>query len=418
LKLNIKNCNIMMTYTVKERFLKYVQIDTQADPQSSTFPSSAKQLDLTRILCEEFAAMGVNYKTNEAGYIYAFLDGNTPTYKHKIFFCAHIDTAPDCSGTHVKPLIHSNYDGRDIILPDDNTQILTPLNHPNLAKKTGHDIITASGLTLLGADDKAGVAIILDVFHQLTSNPEIKHGPIRALITTDEEIGKGIAKVDIKEVDADFGYTLDGGEIGSYEAENFSADSFVLTIHGVSAHPGYAKGKMENAIKIAAEIISKLPKSSLTPETADINDGFIHPTKITGQLENAKIEFILRDFNTENLDKFQAKIEEVAKKVLLKYPGSTFVTERKYQYRNMKDVLKKDPHITEIAISAMKNCGIEPKVNKIRGGTDGAGLSILGLPCPNLFAGQQAIHSKQEWISVRDMQKAVDVCIEISKLIV
>ena len=405
-----------MKYTVKERFLKYVQVDTQADPMSSSFPSSAKQLSLTKILCDELEELGVAYKTNEAGYIYVKLDSNTDEYKHKVFFCAHIDTAPDCSGTNVKPIVHYNYDGSNIELPDDTTEVLTPQNHPNLLKKKGHDIITASGLTLLGADDKAGIAIIMDTLYQLVKNPEVQHGPIRALITTDEEIGKGIAKVDVGMVDADFGYTLDGGELGSYEAENFSADSISLSIKGVSAHPGYAKGKMENAIKIAAEIISKLPKSSMAPESSEFNDGFIHPTKITGQLEAAKIDFILRDFNTSKLDDYQQLIESVTQEVLKNYPNSTYSVERKYQYRNMKDVLDKHPYVTEIALKAMENCGIEPHITKIRGGTDGAGLSIMGLPCPNLFAGQQAIHSRQEWISVQDMQKAVDVCVEIAKL--
>lgn len=407
-----------MKHTVTDRFLKYVQIDTQADPLSQTYPSSAKQLNLSKILCQELEEMGIRYKTNEAGYIYAYLDHNTKEYKHKVFFCAHIDTAPDCSGSGVKPLIHRNYQGQDIVLPDDNNQILTVENHPNLTKKMGHDIITASGLTLLGADDKAGIAIIFDTLYHLKNNPAIKHGPIRALITTDEEIGKGISKVNIEDVDADFGYTLDGGEIGSFEPENFSADALSLTITGVSAHPGYAKGKMENAIKIAGEVINKLPKDSLTPETASNGDGFIHPTRITGQLESATIDFILRDFNTNKLNEYQAIIEGIVDEVLINYKESSYKIERKYQYRNMKDVLDKYPHVTDIALNAMDKVGVVPKVAKIRGGTDGAGLSLLGLPCPNLFAGQQAIHSKHEWISVQDMEQAVKVCIEISKLTV
>jgi tripeptide aminopeptidase len=407
-----------MLHTVKERFLKYVQFDTQADPLSQTFPSSIKQLELTKALCKELDLMDIRYKTNDAGYIYAYLDGNTEKYKHKVFFCAHIDTAPDCSGTNVKPILHQNYQGQNIVLPDDETQVLSVENQPNLSKKIGHDIITASGLTLLGADDKAGIAIIMDTLYQLKNNPEIKHGPVRALITTDEEIGKGIAKVSVEDVDADFGYTLDGGELGSFEAENFSADGLSLMITGVSAHPGYAKGKMKNAIKIAGAIIDKLPKDAFTPETAGANDGFIHPTRITGQLESTTIDFILRDFDTKKLDEYQSMIEAIAQEVLIDYPNSQYKVERKYQYRNMKDVLEKHPHISEIALKAIDKVGIEAKVAKIRGGTDGAGLSLLGLPCPNLFAGQQAIHSKQEWISVQDMQQAVQVCIEISKLIV
>ena len=407
-----------MKHTVKERFLKYVQIDTQADPLSGTYPSSSKQLDLSIELCKELDEMGISYNRNEAGYIYAHLDQNTDNYQYKVFFCAHVDTAPDCSGTNVKPIVHQNYQGQTIVLPDDATQILSPENHPNLLDKIGCDIITASGLTLLGADDKAGVAIIMDTLYQLKNNPEIKHGPIRAFFTTDEEIGKGIAKVDIKQVDADFGYTLDSGDLGCFEAENFSADALSLTITGVSAHPGYAKGKMENAIKIASEVISRLPKTEFTPETADKNDGFIHPTRINGQLESTTVDFILRDFDTKQLDNYEALIKTTAEDVLQQYPGSQYKVERKYQYRNMKDVLEIHPYVSEIALKAMKLTGVKPKVAKIRGGTDGAGLSLLGLPCPNLFAGQQAIHSKHEWVSVQDMEKAVEVCIEISKLIV
>ncbi len=407
-----------MKHTVKERFLKYVQIDTQADPLSSTFPSSSKQLDLSKELCKELDEMGISYTTNEAGYIYAHLDQNTDSYQYKVFFCAHVDTAPDCSGTNVKPIVHQNYQGQTIVLPDDTTQILSPENHPNLQDKIGYDVITASGLTLLGADDKAGVAIIMDTLYQLKNNPEIMHGPVRAFFTTDEEIGKGIAKVDIQNVDADFGYTLDSGDLGCFEAENFSADALSLTITGVSAHPGYAKGKMENAIKIASEVISRLPKAEFTPETADKNDGFIHPTRINGQLESTTVDFILRDFDTNQLDHYEDLIKTAAEEALQQYPGSQYKVERKYQYRNMKDVLDKHPYVSDIALKAMELTGVKPKVAKIRGGTDGAGLSLLGLPCPNLFAGQQAIHSRQEWVAVQDMEKAVEVCLEISKLIV
>ncbi len=406
-----------MQYTLTERFIKYVQVDTQADPTSATFPSSEKQKNLTKIICEELDQMGISYTTNDAGYIYANIPSNIDKSVPKVFFCAHIDTAPDCSGTDVKPIIHQNYQGQDITLPDDNTQVISPSQHPNLLTKVGHDIITASGLTLLGSDDKSGLAIIVDALYQLVHNPEIPHGEVKALLTTDEEIGKGVAKVDLSLLDADFGYTLDSGDLGCFEDENFSANAFKLTINGVSAHPGYAKGSMENAIKIASEIVAALPKLTLSPETTEAKEGFIHPTKIQGGLETATIDFILRDFDTAKLDEYSNIIRNIADIVLLSYPNSSYESEVKVQYRNMKDVLVQHPHVSQIALTAMENVGVAPVYGSIRGGTDGAALSHLGLPCPNLFAGEQAIHSKHEWVSIQDMQKGVDTVIEICKLV-
>lgn len=402
-------------YTVKDRFLAYVQIDTQADPTSGTFPSSAKQFELTKLLCEELKEMQIEYTTNEAGYVYGFLPSNVAIYCPKVFFCSHIDTAPDCSGTNVMPLLHKNYNGQDLVLPDDTTQTLTTTKHPNLLKKMGHDIITASGLTLLGADDKAGIAIIMDAFYQLKNNPELPHGDLRMLITTDEEIGKGIAKVDKAMLDSDFGYTLDSGDLGSIEGANFSADSLELTIHGVSAHPGYA-GKMENSIKIIAEIIDALPKDTLTPEKTSGMQGFIHPGKLHGELEKASVGFILRDFDTSKLVSQRNLIEDTTNRVLQNYPNSRYEITQKTQYRNMKEVLDANPHVMDLALKAIAAAGITAKVGSIRGGTDGAGLSQMGLPCPNIFAGQQAIHSRQEWVSVQDMQQAVDTVIQIAIL--
>ncbi|MBK8347935.1 MAG: peptidase T [Saprospiraceae bacterium] len=406
-----------MDYTVKSRFLKYVKIDTQADPMSQSFPSSEKQKELTVLLCDELKSMGIEYTTNEAGYIYASIPSNLTKQVPRIFFCAHIDTAPDCSGTNVKPIVHENYQGQNIILPDDNSIVISSDQFPNLKKKIGHDIITASGLTLLGSDDKSGIAIIMDALHQLVSRPELPHGEVKALFTTDEEIGKGVAKVDLAILNADFGYTLDSGELGYFEDENFSANSMKLTVHGVSAHPGYAKGAMENAVKIVSEIVAALPKLTLTPETTENKEGFIHPTKIQGGLETASVDFILRDFETSKLDEYADVIKNIAEKVLQSYPNSTFETEVKTQYRNMKDVLIKHPHVSEIALKAMENVGINYTYGSIRGGTDGAALSHMGLPCPNLFAGEQAIHSKYEWVSVHDMQKSVDTVLEICRLV-
>ncbi|HRO74496.1 MAG TPA: tripeptide aminopeptidase PepT, partial [Saprospiraceae bacterium] len=293
-----------MNYTVKDRFLKYVQVDTEADPLSETYPSSAKQKDLTKIICQELDDLKIEYKTNDAGYIYAYIPSNIDRNAPKVFFCAHLDTAPDCSGKNVRPIVHSNYQGQDIKYADDASLVLSPVQHPNLNDKIGHDIITASGLTLLGSDDKSGVAIIMDTLHQLVNDPRIPHGDIRALFTTDEEIGKGVAKVDLELLDADFGYTLDSGDLGCFEDENFSANSMEIRITGVSAHPGYAKDKMENAIKIAGEIVASLPKLTLTPETTEKKEGFIHPTRIEGTLEQASINFILRDFETHKLDEY------------------------------------------------------------------------------------------------------------------
>lgn len=406
-----------MQYTVKDRFLKYVQIDTQADPMSTSFPSSEKQKNLTAILCDELSQLGIAYSTNDAGYIYAEIPSNTDKLVPKIFFCAHIDTAPDCSGTDVKPMVHTDYKGQDIIMPDDASIVLSPIQHPHLNEKIGHEIITASGLTLLGSDDKSGVAIIMDALHQLVNDASIPHGAVKALFTTDEEIGKGVAKVDLDLLDADFGYTLDSGDLGCFEDENFSANALKLTINGVSAHPGYAKGSMENAIKIAAEIVASLPKLSLTPETTEGKEGFIHPTKIQGGLESATIDFILRDFETAKLDEYAHLIQTIADEVLLSYPNSTCLSEVKVQYRNMKDVLEKFPHVSQLALTAMENVGVKPVYGSIRGGTDGAALSHMGLPCPNLFAGEQAIHSKYEWVSVQDMQKGVDTVLEICRLV-
>lgn len=406
-----------MKYTLKERFLKYVQIDTEADPMSETFPSSAKQKNLTKVLCQELDELNIKYTTNDAGYIYAFIPSNISKPAPKVFFCAHIDTAPDCSGTNVKPIVHSNYQGQDIVLPDDSNIVLSPNQHPNLKNKIGHDIITASGLTLLGSDDKSGVAIIMDALYQLVNNPDISHGDVRALFTTDEEIGKGVAKVDLKLLDTDFGYTLDSGDLGCFEDENFSANSLELNITGVSAHPGYAKDKMENAIKIASEIVANLPKLTLSPETTEGMEGFLHPTRIQGSLEQATINFILRDFKTEKLDEYAEVINNVASEVLKNYPNSTFETIIKEQYRNMKDVLNQHPHVSKLAINAIENLGIKLNYTSIRGGTDGATLSNMGLPCPNLFAGEQAIHSKYEWTSVQDMQQGVDTVLEICRLV-
>jgi tripeptide aminopeptidase len=396
-------------HTVTERFLRYVQIDTQADPMSDTTPSSEKQKDLSRLLVQELLEMGVSdAEMDEFGYVYATIPANTdkpnvPT----LCFCSHVDTAPDASGTGVKPILHRNYQGQDIILPDDTSQVIRLSEHPYLKTQIGNDVITASGLTLLGSDDKSGVAEIMDAVYQLLKDPSVKHGKIRILFTPDEEIGRGVDKVDMKRLAADFGYTLDGGPVGDVEDETFSADGATVTIEGVSAHPGYAKGKMENSIKIASDIVSALPKTKLTPETTSKKQGFLHPVKIEGGLENAKITFILRDFDNQLLAKKAEILRDVVEKVMKRFPNSKADVNVFEQYRNMKNVLDKNPQVIENAKEAIRRAGLKPNLGSIRGGTDGSRLSFMGLPCPNLFAGEQAIHSRQEHVSVQDMEAAV-----------
>lgn len=405
------------SYTVAERFMEYVKIDTQSDPTSEHYPSTSKQLNLTRKLKQELELMGAaDIALDEFGYLIARVPGNILHKVPPIFFCAHVDTTPDCSGTDVEPLVRYNYSGEDLHYPDDAGIVLSPDEHPNLKQKIGHDIITASGKTLLGADDKAGVAIIMEVFEKLLHSTNISHGDIYLLITPDEEIGKGVAHLDVEKLPADFGYTLDGGDLGHLNNENFSADGLELKIFGRTAHPGYARGKMENAIKIISEIISALPKDRLTPEVAGEDDGFIHPTNIEGTLAEAKANFILRDFSTDMLTTYADIIQETTEKVLETYPHTTFKISQHKQYRNMNDILRTMPHIFDLAVKATKAAGIDPVINKIRGGTDGALLTFMGKPCPNIFAGQQAIHSKLEWISIQDMEKAAETVLNICRL--
>jgi tripeptide aminopeptidase len=401
-------------FTASERFLRYVQIDTQSDPQSSSFPSTEKQKDLSRILVEELKQMGVDdAHMDEWGYVYATIPATTDKKVPVICFCAHVDTAPDCSGTNVKPIVHANYRGDDIVLPDDKTQVLKLTDYPNLETQIGNDIITASGTTLLGSDDKAGVAEIMDLANFLQSNKDIKHGEIKILFTPDEEVGKGVAHVDMKKLGADYGYTLDGGEKGSLEDETFSADGVQLIIHGVIAHPGYAKGKMINAMKIAGHILDALPKDRLSPESTEGKRGFIHPVRIEGLAEKCIIEFIIRDFETPGLKKKEDFLRTLVEETLRLHPKASFeylVTE---QYRNMKEVLDLHPKVVDHAKEAIARAGLELKMESIRGGTDGSRLSFMGLPCPNLFAGEQAIHSKLEFISVQDMNKAVETMVHL-----
>jgi tripeptide aminopeptidase len=407
----------LLTYSVAECLMRYVQIDTTADPNSETTPSSMKQKKLSELLANELKAFCiVDAHTDEWGYVYATIPSNTHKQVPVICFCSHIDTAPDCSGTEVKPILHKNWNGNNIILPDDPSVIISKEEHPYLSERIGDDIISASGKTLLGADDKAGVAIIMNLAEYLMSNPEVKHGTIKILFTPDEEIGRGVDKVDMKKLGADYGYTLDGGERGTLEGENFSADGCTITFFGVSAHPGYAKGKMVNAQKVLAHFISNLPSNHLCPETTDGYQGFVHPVHIEGGLEKATAQFIIRDFETAKLAHHEELLANLADEATKLFPGSRFEIQIKEQYRNMKEVLDQQPHVMNHAVEAYKRVGLNPKITNIRGGTDGARLSYLGMPCPNIFTGEMAIHSKQEYVSVQDMQKAVDVCIELVKI--
>lgn len=402
------------TFTVTERFLRYVQIDTQSDPHSLSTPSTEKQKDLSSTLASELKAMGIqDVETDSYGYVYATIPANIDRPIPVICFCSHVDTAPDCSGTNVKPLLHKNYQGADIILPDDTSQIISVKNYPYLGKQIGKDIITASGLTLLGADDKSGVAIIMDMAHYLLQHPEVPHGTIKILFTPDEEVGRGTDHVDLKKIGADFAYTLDGGELGTYEDETFSADGYVLHFYGVSAHPGYAKGKMVNALKLAGMLLQQLPNTEWCPEATDGKQGFVHPVHIEGTAEKTTIEFIIRDFDTSQLEVYETKLKNMAGAIVSGYPGAKVETEVREQYRNMKEIIDQHPQMEINAREAYTMAGIPFIKEPIRGGTDGSRLSFMGLPCANIFTGMQGIHSKQEWISVYDMEKSVEVLINL-----
>ncbi|TFF40376.1 peptidase T [Mucilaginibacter psychrotolerans] len=409
--------NTALTYTAAERFLRYVTIDTQSDPASPTCPSTEKQKDLGRLLVAELLEMGLtDAHLDEHGYVYATIPANTDKPEVPVIcFCSHMDTAPDCSGTGVKPLVHRNYNGADIILPDDSTQVLRMAEHPDLKNQLGNDIITASGTTLLGADNKAGVAEIMDACYQLINHPEIKHGTIKILFTPDEEIGRGVDKADIEKIAAFACYTIDGENAGNLENETFSADGAMLTINGVSAHPGFAKGKMESAIKIAGLIIAALPHH-LSPEGTEGMQGFVHPVDMAGHVETATIDFIIRDFDEDLLANHADVIRQITAGVLKNFPNASYTLEVKPQYRNMKNVLAQHPQIVDYGLEAIRRAGMEPKLCSIRGGTDGSRLSFMGLPTPNIFAGEHAFHGKQEWVSIQDMQKAVDTILHLCSI--
>lgn len=404
-------------FSSKDRFLHYVQIDTQSDPHSSTSPSTEKQKNLGKILVQELHSLGIqNAHLDEFGYVYAHLPSNVSHEVPGLCFCAHMDTSPDCSGAGVKPIVHPYYHGQDLVLPDDPSVIIRLSEHTDLGEQIGNDIITASGTTLLGADNKAGVAEIMDVAAFYAEHPEVPHGPITILFTPDEEVGRGTDHVNMEKINAQYGYTLDGEKRGHLENETFSADGFVVKIQGISQHPGFAKGRMESALKIAAEIVNTLPKDRLSPETTEGKEGFIHPTDISGSVEEATIEFIIRDFDTEKLREYGFIIQQISEMVLRKYPNSTATYTQTEQYRNMNEILVDHPECIDLAMEAMRLAGLKAETTSIRGGTDGSRLTFMGLPCPNIFAGEHAFHSKQEWVSVQDMQKATETVLYLVDL--
>lgn len=404
-------------FTVAGRFLRYVRIDTQSDPLSKTQPSTEKQKDLGKLLVDELKQMGIDDAHLDAyGYVYATIHATTIKKVPVLCFCSHVDTAPDCTGTGVKPIVHKGYDGKDIRLPDDPSQIISPQEYPYLNQKAGEDIITASGTTLLGADDKAGVAVIMDMANYLMLHPEVKHGTIKILFTPDEEIGRGVDKVDLRKLGADFGYTLDAGERGAFEDETFSADGVTITIHGVSAHPGYGKHKLVNAIKVASVFLDSLPKEYLSPETTENRDGFVHPVHIDGIAEKATIQFIIRDFITAKLKDHEELLRNKLHETLAKFPGAKADFTVREQYRNMKEVLDNYPVVSEYAKEAIQRAGVKLLAMSARGGTDGSRLSFMGLPCPNIFTGEMAFHGKHEFVSIQDMEKSVETIIHLAMI--
>lgn len=404
--------------TVLDRFIRYVQYDTRADERSTTYPSTDGQLVLLRALADELRALGLSDVDMDVhGYVMATVPATTgkagvPT----IGFIAHVDTSPEMSGTNVKPLVHRAYDGRDLVLPDDPTAVIRLADNPELRDQMGHDIVTASGLTLLGADDKAGVAEIVTAAAYLVAHPEIPHGRIRIGFTPDEEIGRGTQHFDVERFGAFCAYTLDGGTRGVVESESFSADSLTLTFVGFNTHPGYAKGKLVNSIKVAATFLTSLPADGLSPETTSGFDGFVHPYTLSAAVERTSVRFILRDFVTSRLDEQAALLERLAGQAVAAHPGSRVEVVREEQYRNMKVVLDQHPGIVAHACEAVRRAGLTVETHAIRGGTDGSKLSFMGLPTPNLFAGEHNFHSRLEWVSVQDMEKAVETIVHLCRI--
>jgi len=400
-----------------DRFLSYVKYDTQSSEESETYPSTLKQLELSKKLVQELNELGLqDVELTEHGYVFATLPSNVDYKVPTIGLIAHVDTSPDVSGENVQPVIHKNYQGGDIILPKDKSQVIEFDMNPALKNCIGHDIITTDGTTLLGADNKAGIAEIMGAIVYLLNNPNIKHGKIRIAFTVDEEVGTGTKYFDIEQYGADYAYTIDGETAGEVEDETFCADTAIVKVKGINVHPGYAKGKMVNAIKIAAEFIDRLPKDAVSPETTEKREGYLHPNGIKGSVELTEIVMLVRDFTVEELKEKEALLEKIARELTDKYhPGSVSI-EIKESYRNMKYKLDEHPQVVEYALEAVGRTGLKPIKNLIRGGTDGARLSYMDLPTPNIFTGGHNFHSQKEWISIQDMEKAVETIVNLVQI--
>jgi tripeptide aminopeptidase len=401
-----------------ERFLRYVKVDTQSDEESSTFPSTDKQLVLLRQLVQELEALGLDdAEIDEYGYVMATIPATVDRPGVPVIgFIAHVDTSPEMSGAGVKPVLHEDYQGGDLVLPDDPSQVIRRSENPHLDEQVGNDIITASGMTLLGADNKAGVAEILGAAEYLVAHPEIPHGPVRIGFTPDEEVGRGTEHFDVEKFGAKYAYTVDGETLGEIEMETFSADSMTVAFQGFNTHPGYAKGKLVNAIKVAAEFIGRLPTDGLSPETTEGYDGYVHPYVLQGGTDRVTVKFLIRDFNTPGLKDKEALIEKLAHETVAGYPKASVEIRIEESYRNMKEVLDDHPEVIENAREAIRQAGLEVRMQPIRGGTDGSRLSFMGLPTPNLFAGEHNFHSRLEWISTYDMHKAVEVIVNLCRI--
>jgi tripeptide aminopeptidase len=403
---------------VLERFLRYVRYDTRSDESSTTFPSTATQLVFQRQLVEELKALGLHDAELDAnGYVMATVPATTSkTAVPAIGFIAHVDTSPEMSGANVVPIVHERYDGRDISLPDDPSSVLRLADNPALESQFGHDIVTASGTTLLGADDKAGVAEIVTAAAYLIAHPEIPHGIVRIAFTPDEEIGRGAARFDVSRFGCRCAYTLDGGGRGEVESESFSADAMTLVFHGLNTHPGYAKGRMVNAIKVAADFVHHLPADTLSPETTAGHEGFLHPYTQQSSVDRTTVKLLVRDFQADGLKDKETMVKHLAHEAVSRHPGAHVEITIEESYRNMKAVLDQHPEVVEYAHEAVRRAGMAVRVNPIRGGTDGSKLSFMGLPTPNVFAGEHNFHSRLEWVSRQDMEKAVEVIISLCRI--
>jgi len=404
--------------TVLERFLRYVAYDTQSDENSTTYPSTAKQLVFADAIVAELRALGLHDAArDEHGYVMATIPATTKKPGVPVIgFIAHLDTSPEADGANVKPVIHRNYQGQDLTFADDPALVLKRSDNPSLERQLGNDIVTASGTTLLGADNKAGAAAIVAAAEYLLQHPAIAHGTLRLGFTPDEEVGSGTKYFDVKKFGAAFAYTMDGEELGEVESETFSADSMTITFTGFNTHPGFAKGRMVNAIKVAADFIQRLPKNGLAPETTAQREGFVHPYVVNAAVEKTSVKFLIRDFVTAELAEKEAFLEKLARETAAAWPGAAVTCVVEESYRNMKEVLDRYPQVAEHAREAVRRAGLQVLEKPIRGGTDGSKLSFMGLPTPNVFTGEHNFHSRLEWVSVQDMEKAVEVIVHIARV--